>query len=317
MGTMQHHIDAEALGPHGAHMARAVSTCVHCGFCLPACPTYRVLGEEMDSPRGRIVLMKSVLEGELSLDDALPHIDRCLGCLACVTACPSGVRLRRSADAVPRARRETARQRSLLARMRRARCCSRRCRIRAASRWALRPRARSRAAWTALVPAPLRAMLDLHAAVGLPPAQPLPALHAGAWGSAAPASRCSPAARSRCSRRSIGWAAIRVLAARGVEVVVPRERRAAAARSPCTSAKSASRPELARGEPRGVSRRRRRRRHDRGGLRLGDEGVRAAVRAARRTPGRGRAGSSHKVKDVCAFLERLGMPDRAGAGPSR
>ena len=73
-------------------MARAVETCVHCGFCLPACPTYRVLGEEMDSPRGRIVLMKQVLEGELSLADVLPHIDRCLGCLACVTACPSGVR---------------------------------------------------------------------------------------------------------------------------------------------------------------------------------------------------------------------------------
>ena len=73
-------------------MAHAVATCVHCGFCLPACPTYRVLGEEMDSPRGRIVLMKQALEGELSLDDVQPHIDRCLGCLACVTACPSGVR---------------------------------------------------------------------------------------------------------------------------------------------------------------------------------------------------------------------------------
>src|SRR5215212_7895367 len=73
-------------------MARAVETCVHCGFCLPACPTYRVLGEEMDSPRGRIVLMKQVLEGDLAPADALPHIDRCLGCLSCVTACPSGVR---------------------------------------------------------------------------------------------------------------------------------------------------------------------------------------------------------------------------------
>lgn len=72
-------------------MARAVETCVHCGFCLPACPTYKVLGEEMDSPRGRIVLMKQVLEGELSLDDVHTHIDRCLGCLGCVTACPSGV----------------------------------------------------------------------------------------------------------------------------------------------------------------------------------------------------------------------------------
>lgn len=73
-------------------MARAVETCVHCGFCLPTCPTYQVLGEEMDSPRGRIVLMKQVLEGELTLADVQPHIDRCLGCLGCVTTCPSGVR---------------------------------------------------------------------------------------------------------------------------------------------------------------------------------------------------------------------------------
>ncbi|MEZ4637524.1 MAG: (Fe-S)-binding protein [Caldilineaceae bacterium] len=72
-------------------MAEAVEACVHCGFCLPVCPTYVVLGEEMDSPRGRIVLMKGVLEGNLSLDEVLPHIDRCLGCLGCVTACPSGV----------------------------------------------------------------------------------------------------------------------------------------------------------------------------------------------------------------------------------
>src|SRR5688572_31324605 len=75
-------------------MARAVTTCVHCGFCLAACPTYKVMGEEMDSPRGRIVLMKQALEGELTIGDVLPYIDRCLGCLACETACPSGVKYR-------------------------------------------------------------------------------------------------------------------------------------------------------------------------------------------------------------------------------
>ncbi len=81
-----HHPDAQ-----GQLMAHAVDACVHCGFCLPACPTYQVLGDEMDSPRGRIILMKEVLEGELPLFEATPHLDRCLGCVACVTACPSGV----------------------------------------------------------------------------------------------------------------------------------------------------------------------------------------------------------------------------------
>jgi glycolate oxidase iron-sulfur subunit len=88
---MQHNIPVETLGPLGEAMGEAVSRCVHCGFCLPACPTYNLLGEEMDSPRGRIILMKSVLEGDLELEDALTYIDRCLGCLGCVTACPSGV----------------------------------------------------------------------------------------------------------------------------------------------------------------------------------------------------------------------------------
>ena len=70
-----------------------IKTCIHCGFCLPTCPTYLVWGEEMDSPRGRIVLMRQANEepgGELGL--IATHIDRCLGCMACVTACPSGVR---------------------------------------------------------------------------------------------------------------------------------------------------------------------------------------------------------------------------------
>ncbi|HCN29212.1 MAG TPA: 2-hydroxy-acid oxidase [Verrucomicrobiales bacterium] len=88
---MLHSIPTDKLGPLGEPMAKAVSACVHCGFCLAACPTYRELGQEMDTPRGRIVLMKEVLEGKMSFEAAQPHVDRCLGCLACEPACPSGV----------------------------------------------------------------------------------------------------------------------------------------------------------------------------------------------------------------------------------
>lgn len=70
-----------------------IGDCVHCGFCLPACPTYVSWGDEMDSPRGRIDLMKGVDDGVIALDaDVAGHFDACLGCMACVTACPSGVR---------------------------------------------------------------------------------------------------------------------------------------------------------------------------------------------------------------------------------
>jgi glycolate oxidase iron-sulfur subunit len=69
-----------------------IDTCVHCGFCLPTCPTYLLWGEEMDSPRGRIYLMKAGIEGRVDTTSSfVEHFDRCLGCLACVTACPSGV----------------------------------------------------------------------------------------------------------------------------------------------------------------------------------------------------------------------------------
>lgn len=70
-----------------------IEDCVHCGFCLPTCPTYALWSEEMDTPRGRIVLMSEGLQEESTLTDTMVgHFDNCLGCMACVTACPSGVR---------------------------------------------------------------------------------------------------------------------------------------------------------------------------------------------------------------------------------
>ncbi|HEV7825281.1 MAG TPA: heterodisulfide reductase-related iron-sulfur binding cluster [Mycobacteriales bacterium] len=80
-----------AFDDHNPPSAALVGDCVHCGFCLPTCPTYVLWGEEMDSPRGRIYLMGQGLEGEPMTPTMVQHFDACLGCMACVTACPSGV----------------------------------------------------------------------------------------------------------------------------------------------------------------------------------------------------------------------------------
>ncbi|MEW5917056.1 MAG: heterodisulfide reductase-related iron-sulfur binding cluster, partial [Gemmatimonadota bacterium] len=76
-----------------AEAAGGLDACVHCGFCMQACPTYLALGDENDSPRGRLVLMRSLLEGDVAANDPslATHIDQCLGCRACESACPSGV----------------------------------------------------------------------------------------------------------------------------------------------------------------------------------------------------------------------------------
>jgi len=73
-------------------------SCVHCGFCTATCPTYQVLGDELDSPRGRIYLIKNALEGGQGAATTLQHLDRCLGCRACETTCPSGVRYHQLLD---------------------------------------------------------------------------------------------------------------------------------------------------------------------------------------------------------------------------
>ena len=215
---MQHGIPIETL-THGRAMSDAVTACVHCGFCLPTCPTYQVLGEEMDSPRGRIVLMKGALEGTLDPLQVQPHIDRCLGCLACETACPSGVAYHELLLPYRALTEETrATERSALERLTRwlvMHTLPHPARFRAAvrgGRWArwLRP----------ITPPQLRPMLDL-LPDRLPPADPLP-------------ERVAPPGQRRarvmmltgCVQRvldpAINRATVEVLAHNGVEVIVPR-----------------------------------------------------------------------------------------------
>ncbi|AFY77336.1 MAG: (Fe-S)-binding protein [Hydrococcus sp. C42_A2020_068] len=91
---VQNLLDKEIKGfdPKNPPKQDLIDTCVHCGFCLSTCPSYRVIGKEMDSPRGRIYLMNAINKGEAALDETTTqHFDSCLGCLACVTTCPSGV----------------------------------------------------------------------------------------------------------------------------------------------------------------------------------------------------------------------------------
>lgn len=211
---MLHNIDAEKFGPRGEAMAEAVSKCVHCGFCLPACPTYQELESEMDSPRGRILLMKSVLEGDLTIDEAATHVDRCLGCLACVTHCPSGVEY---GDLLSSYRDHVRQQRNKTPSLRDA--------LMAATlpyarrfRWAIKL-GRLAKPLERFAPKSLRPMLDL-VPDDVPPAQPIPVITP-----AQGVRRGRVAMLAGCAQQvlapDINASAVRVLSRNGIEVVVP------------------------------------------------------------------------------------------------
>ena len=213
---MLHAIKPKEHGPLGDPMAHAVQACVHCGFCLAACPTYQELGQEMDSPRGRIILMKQVLEGTLAAEAAQPHIDRCLGCLACEPACPSGVPYR---DLISpyRAKVESTAPRTAGEKLRRW-LAAQTIPFPARFRLALKGAKLGRALGT-LVPAVLRPMLELApkevpAAVTLARVTP-----------ARGERRARVALLAGCAQQvldpDINVATIEVLAHNGVEVIVP------------------------------------------------------------------------------------------------
>src|SRR5689334_17510262 len=105
--------------PEGREAEAILRKCVHCGFCTATCPTYQVLGDDLDSPRGRIYLMKRALEGGPVTERTRLHLDRCLTCRACETTCPSGVRYGRLVD-IGRAVVEERTERSLADRLTRA-----------------------------------------------------------------------------------------------------------------------------------------------------------------------------------------------------
>jgi glycolate oxidase iron-sulfur subunit len=212
---------ARLADPKVAESEKILRACVHCGFCTATCPTYVLLGDELDSPRGRIYLIKEMLEHDApATPEVVKHIDRCLSCLACMTTCPSGVHYMHLVDHA-RMHIENTYRRPLLDRL-----------LRAALAWVLPDNDRFRAAlalaWFAKPLAPLLAL------VGLKPIAAMLRLAPSRVPAPAAARRVYPAEGPRQGRvvlmtgcvspvigPSINESAIRVLTRHGIEVVLP------------------------------------------------------------------------------------------------
>ena len=217
---------AQLLDPAVASSEQILRKCVHCGFCTATCPTYVLLGDELDSPRGRIYLIKDMLErGQPATAEIVPHIDRCLSCLACMTTCPSGVNYQHLVDHarahIEQTHRRPWRERTLRALLAHTLPYPRRLRTALAAARVVRACGsllpRGLRGWTLRLPAPLRALFTL-----LPPRLALAAPASPAASSAARRGRVallngcaqgvlSPAAQQAC---------VRLLTRAGWEVVV-------------------------------------------------------------------------------------------------
>ena len=220
---MQTHFSPEQLAQSGIQVAdKILRACVHCGFCTATCPTYVLLGDELDSPRGRIYLIKDMLEGgKPASEEVATHVDRCLSCLSCMTTCPSGVHYMHLVD-MARARIEETYKRPLADRLLR-RALAEILPRPALFRWALRAARLARPLAKPverLLPQRIRAMLDLvpsREERGSPNAQPQIIPAEGAR-------RKRVALMVGCAQQvlapSIDDAAIRLLTRHGCEVVV-------------------------------------------------------------------------------------------------
>ena len=207
--------DQQLADPKTAHSEQILRKCVHCGFCTATCPTYVLLGDELDSPRGRIYLIKDMLEaGRPASERVVRHIDRCLSCLACMTTCPSGVHYMHLVDHA-RAHIEKTYRRPLPDRL-----------LRALLAWVLpRPALFGLAIRAARLAAPFKALLPgrLRGLIALAPAGPL------AKPQAAPPTATTGARRARmvlldgCVQQTlapeINAATARLLTRLGVDVV--------------------------------------------------------------------------------------------------